>query len=554
MDIRLLLSLTIMWSFTIVYCRNLCASSSQNVENIRGLYQQNVDLECNISQNCDRVFWKRSRKGGKSEDISEKCTNCDYKVTNHEVNGTSVLHIYNISDNVEGVYTCHCQWMIPNSKILTNAIRRCYNLTLYSLECGMNTNLNRKRTLTFNGNHLDHTLETLDANINDVLTITCLNDGKKQTNCSELEHPFYDIPLRSSDTWCHFGCMITESNATCEVNIILNVTEELFLPSSTLMDTYSKSLIPSSYETPDSSTNAYQGIYTTEEFLTDFLSSSEPYTTNILTTSLELENLSSTIPLYGGAEQSTNTQLKTSFEHLTTNTLIPISEEHSKEENKLNNALDQIIFQNKLLVTCVISVIFMLSIITLQCVYITVTGRPCFRMCSHKDEWINPIYGSSVNDRATPCATPCATPYATPCATPYAETEIPGMRMCGVTRHDQSLPCLDVVSIQERRQFHSLGSLNITENKEPSWFKEKYKHNRAGSERDDGLVSNENKFLFKKVDSKIDWNENIFDLDRDNVSSDVLEGNFHPNNRVKVRKERLTSLHIYEDANIYETP
>ncbi|KAJ8029017.1 hypothetical protein HOLleu_28300 [Holothuria leucospilota] len=194
MDIRILLTLALMWSITIVHCENPCASSSVQLLNIRGLYQQNVDLVCNATRNCSRVYWTRNGEEVETEDTSQKCTGCDYKVSNNEFNSTYILGIYNLSENAKGVYLCYCHSRIPNSKLYTSTTEGCYNLTLYTLNCGMKTSINGEETVTYNGSHLSHTTETLEANINDVLSVTCLDDQQKRTNCSELEKYKHGVP------------------------------------------------------------------------------------------------------------------------------------------------------------------------------------------------------------------------------------------------------------------------------------------------------------------------------------------------------------------------
>ncbi|KAJ8023924.1 hypothetical protein HOLleu_36501 [Holothuria leucospilota] len=185
MDIGIILSIAIMWPFTTVHCRRPCALNK--MVDVRGLYQQNIDLVCKHSPNCTRVFWKRHQDVGRPEPISNRCEECVYKVTNNAVDGTSILHIQNLSGNVKGVYTCYCNFVVRNSTLLSRSTEACYNLTIDTLGCGMKASIKGQRTLTYNGNHLGHIAETLDANINDVLSVSCLNDEQKETNCSELE-------------------------------------------------------------------------------------------------------------------------------------------------------------------------------------------------------------------------------------------------------------------------------------------------------------------------------------------------------------------------------
>lgn len=137
-----------MWSVTIIHCGNPCASSSKHLLNIRGLYQQNVDLLCNTTRNCSLVFWKRNGKKVETEDTSQNCIGCDYKVSNNEFNSTYILGIYNLSENVKGVYSCSCQSRIPNSNLSTISTEGCYNLTLHTLKCGMKTSINGGETVS----------------------------------------------------------------------------------------------------------------------------------------------------------------------------------------------------------------------------------------------------------------------------------------------------------------------------------------------------------------------------------------------------------------------
>lgn len=145
MAVQILSSIALIWSLTMtVQSKKSC----YDVKNVRGLLEEGAELVCNISLNCTRVFWKRHSGERKTDWTSEQCEGSSQQcsISNNATHGVNTLHIHNLSESMTGVYKCRCER--KNGKIPPPITLRCYNLTVYSLECSMKTVIKGKQTVS----------------------------------------------------------------------------------------------------------------------------------------------------------------------------------------------------------------------------------------------------------------------------------------------------------------------------------------------------------------------------------------------------------------------
>ncbi|KAJ8031769.1 hypothetical protein HOLleu_25075 [Holothuria leucospilota] len=350
---------------------NFCKSSAE-IQVIHSFLQKNTTMMCIISKECTNVCWKRHADDGSGFEMTSgtrKFDDSEFSVDTSLTLGQTVLSVINVSKNLAGAYSCHCVKKIENSSLHTYSTEGCFNLTTNTLKCQMQAEIQGKRQLTYEATHLRERTETVEAAINDVLSVKCLNGGQKSTNCSELDHPYCDIPLRRSDTWCEFSCTITNYNATCELRIILNVTgDEQCLPFAPLWSTES-----TGYSSTMVSTEKSQSQEPSTETTTGFMYTS---TADAVTEApIDLTEVT-TPPLTEGTTYFTNTG----------------------KANKKEPAN----FIRKTLI-CIIIIIAGLFIITamLQSFYIISLQRQDHRRDASHESWQNPVYDSIENDNVS---------------------------------------------------------------------------------------------------------------------------------------------------------
>ncbi|PIK62612.1 hypothetical protein BSL78_00508 [Apostichopus japonicus] len=179
---------------------------------------KNATLSCKIPRNCTEGIWLHTDTSTwMSRGI--KAQNRDYLVSNNYKNNRidNFLHIYNISRDRTGYYSCICQ-----TKNSTNVYVEmfCINFKIRS-PCQMDLYRNGVQNILTSG-------QQSEVHVHDTITTRCAEGLKWKSNCSK------DDPSNSGSfvvTNLHNNCftickLTNEDDQKCKIKIVLQVVAE----------------------------------------------------------------------------------------------------------------------------------------------------------------------------------------------------------------------------------------------------------------------------------------------------------------------------------------
>ncbi|PIK61337.1 hypothetical protein BSL78_01757, partial [Apostichopus japonicus] len=158
-------------------------SHKKDAEFLYGTPGQNITLSCELQSKCERGLWA-FRASSVKYLTARPCSKCgeSFSVSDiiHGYIMNTSLHIRNINQSLAGIYDCSCQHNTGTEKL------KCFNLHIKNASCQLELTQNEKVKVFDNsiGSQHDEAVRTVKVNINDNITVRCVNDAAKLiTSC-----------------------------------------------------------------------------------------------------------------------------------------------------------------------------------------------------------------------------------------------------------------------------------------------------------------------------------------------------------------------------------
>ncbi|KAJ8031476.1 hypothetical protein HOLleu_24674 [Holothuria leucospilota] len=180
--------MSILLTFLLIFCHRTTCVSDENpcsgflgaTSDVRGVIGESITLQCNVTTNCDRPCWKDDNTTKARCLLPEYYSDDTYFFSFNSSQCLQFLHINNINDNMAGFYTCLCD--DHNGHRTAQA---CFNLSVYEVQCPVSVLINGVKRV-FDRCSTRSTLEMIDVEVNQNITIECDGGIKRKTNCSHL--------------------------------------------------------------------------------------------------------------------------------------------------------------------------------------------------------------------------------------------------------------------------------------------------------------------------------------------------------------------------------
>ncbi|KAJ8031468.1 hypothetical protein HOLleu_24665 [Holothuria leucospilota] len=221
LDMSRLTVLFLLISFYCITCfkaENPCQGFYGATSHVHGVIGENISLTCHVSANCPRGYWKYDDNINPTWLVPKQYSGDTYFFNTSQ--GLTTLHIVNINDNVEGFYTCLCDY--HNRSGIAHA---CYDLSVHVVQFPISVQINGEKHV-FDICSKRSKAEMVDVEVNDNITIKCDDEAERRTNCLNMTKHISFI-VKPSYHLCKFSCRPKGNSAKRELKwISLNVKNQ----------------------------------------------------------------------------------------------------------------------------------------------------------------------------------------------------------------------------------------------------------------------------------------------------------------------------------------
>ncbi|KAJ8031470.1 hypothetical protein HOLleu_24667 [Holothuria leucospilota] len=180
--------MSILLTFLLIFCHRTACVSDENpcsgflgaTSDVHGVIGESITLTCNVTTNCDRHYSKYDNTTKARWLLPEYYSDDTYFFSFNSSQRLQFLHVNNINDSMAGFYTCFCDDHNGN-----RTAQACFNLSVYEVQCPVCVLINGEKRV-FDRCSMRSTLEMIDVEVNQNITIECDDGAKRKTNCSRL--------------------------------------------------------------------------------------------------------------------------------------------------------------------------------------------------------------------------------------------------------------------------------------------------------------------------------------------------------------------------------